>query len=483
MDYGASTGRGIVGEFDGEQIRLSEVHRFGNDPVFLHGSMHWDTLRLLHGMKKTINLCEREGGIESLAIDTWGVDFGLLDEEDNLIGSPYHYRDGRVAGMFKEAEKYMSLDEIYEITGTEFMEINTLYQLLAARIKTPKMFERAKTMLMTPDLLGYFLTGVKTAEFSIASTTQMLDAKERKWSEKIINAFGFNPDLFQKITPAGTVVGPLTKLVREELEIKSTCNLVTGCGHDTQDAMLAVPASEDDFIFISCGTWALFGTELDAPVINEHSRKCNLSNEGGYDYKTSFIKNIIGTWLIQESRNQWRREGSDYSFGQLEQLANENEAFLSFVDPQATEFSPAGNMPKRIREFCEKTGQKIPETPGAIIRCINESLAMIYREALSDIESCTGKKYKKIYLVGGGSQSALLCQMTANATGCVVSAGPIEATVLGNLATQLIASGEVKSRKEAREIISRSPDIKVYEPKDMAEWDSAFMRYEKIIRR
>lgn len=482
MDYGASTGRGIVGNFDGKNISLSEIHRFENIPVFAGATMHWDILRLLNGLKTAIGKSDLEGGVDSLSIDTWGVDFGLLDEYDSLIGNPVHYRDQRTVGISKQSQKYMSLEELYDITGIQMMEINTLFQLLALKEKTPGILNRAKSLLMTPDLLGFFLTGVKGCEYSIASTTELLDARKKDWSEKILSAFCLDKGMFSSIVPSGTVIGTLLDSVKKELSLKSNPKLIAGCGHDTQDAMLCVPADDDDFIFISCGTWALFGTELDAPIIDEKSKAYNISNEGGFGYKTSFLKNIIGTWLIQESRNQWKREGKTYEFFELENMAKEEKPFKCLVNPDDATFSAPGDMPGRIRDFCKNSGQEVPETPGAVVRCINESLALTYKDALSQISDCTGKKYNRIHLLGGGSQSALLCQMTADATGCEVLAGPVEATVIGNIASQLIALGELSSMKEAREIIRNMPDIKTYEPKTTGDWDLAYEKYIKLRR-
>lgn len=480
MDYGASGGRGIVGEFDGNAIRLSEVHRFTNEPVVAGDTMYWDFLRLFHGLKLTLSACNREGGVDSLAVDTWGVDFGLLDEYGDLIGNPVHYRDRRTVGMLPACAERMSPERVYAITGIQEMEINTLVQLLVLRERMGGTLERAKDLLMMPDLFGYFLSGVKVSEYSIASTTQMLDAKNKKWSEEVLTAFNIPGRILSDVVPSGTVLGDIRSGIVDELGLAFRPKIIAACGHDTQDAMFAAPAKEDDFVFISCGTWAVFGTELDMPVLDGKAMGYNLSNEGGYGGKASFLKNITGTWLIQESRRQWRREGKDFEYSDLEQLAAKEKPFVSFIDPDAPEFGFAGNMPERIREYCKRTNQPVPETEGAVVRCINESLALTYRATMEEISDCTGKTYDKIYLVGGGSQSKLLCAMTANATSKVLSAGPVEATVFGNVAIQLMASGEFKDVKEAREVISRSPDISTYEPKDTALWEEAYQRFKDI---
>ncbi|MFA6663954.1 MAG: rhamnulokinase family protein [Lachnospiraceae bacterium] len=481
FDYGASSGRAIKGIYDGNKITLKEIHRFSNDPVTINGTMYWDTLRLFHELKQGLVKAKLDGGFDSLGIDTWGVDFGLIDKCGSLVGNPVHYRDARTAGMIEKSGDFIDKNEFYDITGNQFMELNTAFQLLSLKLDRPDLLDRTETMLLTPDLLGYFLTGIKRAEYSIASTTQLMDARGHCWSDKVINALGLPKRIFPEIIPSGTKLGPILPEITKELGLDSA-DVIAICGHDTQDALVSVPASEKDFIFISCGTWSLFGTELDAPIINDESYKLNVTNEGGFGGKTSFLKNIIGLWLIQESRRQWIREGKEYSFGELEKMAKNEKAFRCFIDPDAPEFVPAGNIPERIREYCRRTGQSVPENEAQIVRCIDESLAFKYRDSLAEIEVCTGKDYHTIYLVGGGTQSGLLCAMTANACHKRVSAGPVEATVYGNLVLQLISSGELGSIEEARELIRKSPDIKIYEPENETAWEDAYHRYLEVTK-
>lgn len=481
FDFGASGGRAMIGIYDGEKIHLDEIHRFSNDPVTVNGVMYWDVLRLLHEIKTGIMKAKHAGGFQSIGIDTWGVDFGLLDHKGNLLENPVHYRDSRTAGMLNKSFEYLSKEEFYAITGNQFMEINTAFQLLSIQLNRPELMERVDTLLMMPDLFAYMLTGVKSAEYSIASTTQLMDAKQRIWSNQILDKLGIRKDIFPKIVPCGTVLGRLSDAVCEELEIDPV-DVISVASHDTQSALIAVPAKEKDFIFISCGTWSLLGTELDAPIINEKSERYNATNEGGCDNKATFMKNIIGLWLIQESRRQWIREGSEFNFGELEKIAAGTPMLQSFIDPDAPVFVPQGNVPRRIREYCKNSGQKIPEDIGAVVRCINESLALKYRKSLEEIEDCTGIKYETIYMVGGGTQSKLLCQFTANSCGRKVVAGPVEATVLGNLVLQLVASGDVLDLQEARALIADSQDITVYEPMDAGQWNDAYVRFQQIIR-
>ncbi len=479
FDFGASSGRAMIGEYDGEKITLKEVHRFSNDPVIVGDTMYWDTLRLFYEIKQGMIKAKHAGGFQSIAVDTWGVDFGLLDEDGRLLENPVHYRDARTTGMLEESFQLIEEDRFYEITGNQFMEINTAFQLLSLAKKRPKLMERAKTMLMTPDLFNYLLCGEMKTEYSIASTSQLLDAKKREWSGEVIKALGLPETIFTEIVPSGTKIGQLSQTICEELGLEPV-DIIAVAGHDTQSALAAVPTDEKDFIFLSCGTWSLLGTELDEPIINQKSAAYNITNEGGYANKATFLKNIIGLWLIQESRRQWIREGNEYSFGTLETMAKESEPFLCFIDPDAPEFVPAGNVPRRIREYCKKTGQKIPETPAQITRCINESLAMKYRYSLEQIAECTDKDYKTIHIVGGGVQSELLCQMTADSCNRKVVGGPIEATVLGNIALQYVASGDIQDLNAVRKVISASSEIFTYEPTDALAWEEAYSRFKQV---
>ncbi len=485
FDFGASSGRAMLGTYEDGQIRLKEIHRFSNDPVIVNGTMYWDVLRLFHEIKQGILKAKQEGGFDSIGIDTWGVDFGLLDEDGYLLENPVHYRDSRTEGMLQESFKRIPKKRFYEITGNQFMEINTAFQLLSLKLKRPTLLNRAKRMLFMPDLLNFMLTGQQKTEYSIASTSQLLDAGKGTWSKEVIDALGLPEDIFTEIVPSGTKVGCLSPAICEELGVESV-DVIAVAGHDTQSALVAVPAKQDDFIFISCGTWSLFGTELEQPLINEKSERYNITNEGGYGKKASFLKNIIGLWLIQESRRQWIREGEELGFGDLEEMAKESieqtgNTYPSLIDPDAPEFVPAGNVPRRIQEYCRRTGQTVPKTKGEIVRCINESLAFKYRMNLEEIADCTGKTYDSIHMVGGGTQSKLLCQMTADACACRVVAGPVEATVMGNVALQLMAAGELDGLREVRELIQKSPDIAVYEPHTANGTEEAYLRFKAMV--
>ena len=462
FDFGGGSGRAILGTLENGKIHMEEVHRFSNDPVIVNGTMYWDTLRHFFEIKQGIVKAKQKGGFESIGIDTWGVDFGLLDEHGDLLESAVHYRDDRTLGMQEEVFKVIPKEEVYNLTGNQFENFNTIFQLYSLVQKRPWILEKADTLLLTPDLFNYFLTGEKKAEYTMATTTQLMDAKNKVWSDRILEALQIPKKILPEIVPSGTVVGTLQPSICEELGVEPA-KVIAITGHDTQSAVVSVPTQEKDFIFIS-------------------SLECNVSNEGGYGNTTTLLKNIIGLWLAQESRRQWIREGQEYSFGELEQMAQKAEPFQSFIDPDAPEFVPAGNVPERIREFCRRTGQKVPETIGEIMCCINQSLALKYRYALEQIESCTDKHYSVINMIGGGIQSKLLCQMTAGASGRKVIAGPVEATALGNIAVQLMSLGEIKDVAEARQIIANSETTYEYLPQDAEKWDAAYEKFKTFIQ-
>lgn len=480
FDFGASSGRAIIGCFDGDKITLEEVHRFSNDPVSVGGTVYWDVLRLFYEIKQGIIKAKIAGGFDSIGIDTWGVDFGLIDSEGKLMENPVHYRDARTVGLVDEAFKTMPKEKLYGITGIQFMELNTLFQLISLKKNRPWMLERADKMLFMPDLFGYMLTGKMCAEYSIASTSQLIDLDKRTWSKEILDAFGIKESVFAPLVQPGTVLGELSKEVCEECGVDPV-PVISVCGHDTQSAITSVPCEDGDFAFLSSGTWSLFGTELDKPIVNETSMNINITNEGGFDGSTGFLKNIIGLWLIQESRRQWKREGKEYSYADLEKLALAAEPFKCFIDPDAPEFVPHGNIPERVREFCRKTGQYVPETVGEIMRCIYESLAMKYRLTFEKLRECTERDYPVIHVIGGGTKDGLLCQMTANSCDRTVKAGPIEATVMGNVAVQLMSDGSVKNIGQARKIVAESSELKTFEPKDTDKWAEAYEDFLKVV--
>ncbi len=480
FDFGASSGRAILGTFDGGKITLEEIHRFSNDPVKVNGTFYWDVLRLFHEIKQGILKAKAHGGFDSVGIDTWGVDFGLVDKDGKLLENPVHYRDVRNTGMIEKSSEFIDKKRLYGLTGIQFMDFNTCFQLLSLKLNRPELLEKADKLLFMPDLLSYFLTGKMCAEYSIATTSQLVDINTREWSEEICTALGIPMNILPEIVKTGTVLGNLSDEICEELGVPSV-PVISVAGHDTQSAVTAVPGLEKDFAFISCGTWSLFGTETDTPIVNEESLAFNITNEGGYNYTTAFLKNICGLWLIQESRRQWIREGNEYSYAELEKMALECEPFKCFIDPDAPDFVAMGDLPSRIKDFCRRTGQYVPETVGEVVRCIYESLALKYRYVLGGIQKCTGKKYPHINVVGGGTKDGLLLQMTASSCGIPVYGGPIEATVFGNIAIQLMSTGEISDIYEARRIIAEGEKLKKFMPEDTEKWAAVSSEYEKYI--
>ena len=474
IDLGASSGRGIVGAFDGQKLSLKENHRFSNDPVILNGRMYWDILRIFHEIKQSIRETVLDGdAISSIGIDTWGVDYALLDANGRMLSNPYHYRDARTEGVVSYVGRFFAPSELYAKTGIQCMNFNTVFQLACDLRDDPKMVENASRMLNIPDLLNYFLTGNMANEYTILSTGALLDAAKRDYAKDILAQAGIPQRLFGDIVAPGTSIGKLLPQVQSETG-KTDAEVLTVASHDTASAVIAVPTQEKEFLFISSGTWSLMGTELDAPKINAQTEKYNFTNEGGANNTIRFLKNIMGLWLIQESRRQWRREGKEFSFAELEALAKAAKPFRCFIDPDHPSFVAPGDLPTRVREFCQKTGQYVPETVGEVMRCIYESLAMKYRYTAETIGKLTGIRPRVIHVVGGGTKDGFLSQMTADACNLPVCAGPEEATAIGNLLVQLMAAGEAKTLSDARAIVSASFACKHYTPENTAAWDEAY---------
>ena len=478
IDLGASSGRGIVGSFDGEKLTLRENHRFSNDPVITNGRMYWDILRIFYEIKQSITQTVLDGdNISSIGIDTWGVDYALLDKSGRMLANPIHYRDTRTEGITDHVAKTLPLSKLYAKAGIQSLNFNTIYQLAADLIDDPTVFERAERMLNIPDLLNYFLTGNMANEYTILSTGALLDAAKRNYAFELTDKLGIPRKLFGEIVQPGHRVGKLLPQVLSETG-KTDADVINVASHDTASAVIAVPTQEEDFIFISSGTWSLMGTELKQPLINAKSEAFNFTNEGGANGTIRFLKNIMGLWLIQESRRQWRREGNEYSFAQMEAWAKECKPLRCFIDPDDASFATPGNMPERVREYCRRTGQHVPETVGEVVRCVYESLALKYRKTAESINELMGRQAKVIHVVGGGTKDNFLSQMTADACGIRVSAGPEEATAIGNLMMQAIAAGEVADLKQARQIVAASFELKTYEPSsDRAMWDEAYGRF------
>lgn len=480
FDFGASSGRAMLSSFDGEKITMEEIHRFSNDTIIVNGTMYWDILRLFFEIKTSITKAVNSGGFDAIGIDTWGVDFGLIDKRGKLLSNPVHYRDLRTEGIPEKVFETISKEEIYNRTGTQCMRINTLYQLMYLKENEPEIFENTEKVLLIPDLFAYMLTGEMRAEASIASTTNLYNPYKRDWDYELIERLGLNKNLFPEIIKAGNIYGYLTDEICEELGCEKV-PVIAVCAHDTASAVAATPSSADDFVYISCGTWSLFGIEAKEPIINDEVCSLNFTNEGGFEDTVRFLKNIMGLWLIQESRRQWRREGEEVGFDQLEKEALASEPFKCFVDVDDPMFESAGNLPKRVKEFCEKTGQYVPQTRGEIMRCIYQSIAMKYKYTFNKLGEIANKKYTKINMLGGGIKDKLLCRLTADACNAEVLAGPTEATVMGNIAVAYYALGEIKDFADIRETVSNSTDIKHYLPESPEAWEEAYERYLKIM--
>ncbi|MCB0064056.1 MAG: rhamnulokinase [Caldilineaceae bacterium] len=488
FDFGAESGRAMVGAFNGEQLSLAEVHRFPNTPVRLPNALHWNTLQLWQEIQSGIERATRtlDGAPDSIGIDTWGVDFALLDQNGVLLGNPVHYRDDRTDGMMEAAFAKVPKAEIFGQTGIQFMQLNSLYQLLAMAQQQSTALYKAATFLTIPDLFNYWLTGRKVCEFTNATTTQAFNPLTGTWATNLLSALDIPTTIFPEIVKPGTVLGPLQRGVAGALGLQRAIPVVAPACHDTGSAVAAVPASNQRFGWISSGTWSIVGAEVPNAVVNEETLAYNLTNEGGVNDTYRLCKNVAGLWLVQECRRSWARSGTEHSYAELTAMAAEAMPFLAIIDPDHIDFlkpsEPGDDMPGRIQARCHATGQPTPENKGAIIRCALESLALKYRWVLEKLETILGYQLEPLHIVGGGTQNRLLCQLTADATGRQVIAGPVEATAIGNIIMQAVALGDLASLTEGRDLIRRSFDVVTYEPSgDRAAWDGAYARLVKIL--
>ena len=454
--------------YDGSNLYFDELYRFPNLPVFVNGTLYWDILRLWNEIKIGIE----KGKLlkpASLGVDTWGVDFVLLDEHDNLLDNPVHHRDDRTNGMMEKVFLKIPKEEIFSQTGIQFMSINTLYQIMCLVEKRSSVLSIAKTFLAPPDLLNFWLTGTKVCEFTSATTTQMYNSLAGDWAWPLIKKLEIPEKIFPEVVQPGTIIGQYQNI-----------KVITVAAHDTGSAVAAVPAQSNDFAYISSGTWSLVGLEVDKPIINETALNANVTNEGGVYGTFRLLKNVIGLWILQECRRTWERQGKKMSYAELMKMSALEKPLRSFIVPNDPVFLYPGNHPQLIREFCRKTSQPEPKTPGAIVRCILESLSLAYCDVIRKLIEISGRRVDVVHIVGGGSKNKLLNQFTADATGLPVIAGPSEATVIGNAIVQLITLGEIDKLKDARKIISNMPELKRYEPKDKGIWQEAYVRYKNI---
>ncbi len=476
VDLGAESGRLILGKFDGKKIVLEEKHRFTTGGTRFNNILYWDSINFFNEIKKGLQKCNKSE-IAAIAFDSWGVDFGLIDKNNHLLENPLHYRDSRTDGMMEECFKKVPREEVFEKTGVQFMQINTLFQLLWMKINQPYLLKSADCLLPIAALFSYFFSGEKAAEFTLATTTQCYDPRKNGWSNEILKNLNIPCEIMPQVVNPGTVTGKLLPFIAKELGIPQIPVIATA-SHDTAAAVAAVPAEGNNWAFLSSGTWSLMGCEISSPLINQEVLKNNFTNEGGVNNTFRFLKNIMGLWLVQECKRSWESQNIKLSYPDLTKQAEKAEAFFCFIDPEDTAFLKPGNMPEKIQNYCRKTNQKVPSDRGSILRCILESLAFKYRQVLEKLEEMRKRKIDVLHIVGGGIQNKLLCQLTANATQKPVIAGPVEATAIGNILIQAIATGELSSVKQAREIVRNSFELIRYEPEQTDIWEEAYKRYK-----
>jgi rhamnulokinase len=484
IDLGAESGRIMVGKYNGKCLEVEEIHRFSNDPIWLGEHLHWDVPGLLKEIKQGIRLGAKKYGsaICSIGLDTWGVDFGLLAADDTLIENPYHYRDSRTNGMMEYAFSKVSSKEIFDHTGIQFMQLNSLYQLLAMVKSNSSDIALAETFLNMPDLFNFYLTGCKVSEFTIATTTQCYDPVKRKWAFDLLDRLDIPTKIYREVIPPGTILGRLRPALADEVGL-STTQVIACAEHDTASAAAAVPASDPDYIYLSSGTWSILGVEIDQPNITPESMDAEMTNEGSAGNKIGFQKNIAGLWLIQECRQQWARQGVQYSYDDLTQLASAAPILGPLIIPGDRSFLAPSNMPAAIQAFCRETGQAVPEEKGAIVRCVLESLALEYRRVAEQIDHLMGKYYPTVHIIGGGTKNRLLSQLTADVTGRTVISGPVEATAIGNILVQAVAMGDIASLAEGHSIVRDSFEVETSHPTNAAAWEEAFQSYQDLTKK
>lgn len=481
-DLGAESGRVMHGTLDRGRLNVQELHRFLNTPISKGGSLTWDVESLFHevinGLRKA---GEREDPISSVSCDAWGLDYMLLDKSGGILSPTYHYRDPRTDKSVKSVLAKVPWETIFEHTGIQFMPLNTLFQLAA---EPDKRLRKAQQLLMMGDGFNYLLSGVARVDQSSASTSQLYNPRTETWADPLINALDLPRTIFPPIVPCGTRLGPLradivkqASLGHEDVE---EIEVIASCSHDTAAAVVAVPAVGRDWAFLSSGTWSLLGTESPVPYMTSVCRDLNFTNEVGFGGSIRVLKNIVGLWIVQECRRDWARKEQDYDYAMLGHLAASADPFVSLINPEDPRFLTAGDMPDKIKAFCKETGQQRPKKPGDYIRCVLESLALLYRRSLRQLEECTGRKFERLHIVGGGSQNSVLNYFTANALQIPVVVGPTEATAVGNILVQAMALGHVSSLEEARKIVRDSFPIQTIQPREASVWEEAAGRFEQL---
>lgn len=486
FDLGAESGRAIAGTLDQGKLTLDTLHRFTTGAVRMGNTLFWDMPGILRELSNGLGLYGQKYGSElaGIGVDSWGVDFGLLDKNGELIGNPVHYRDARTNGVPEKLFRKMSRRDIYQYTGIQHMQINTLFQLYAMRLNESPALSIAQKILPIADLINYYLCGETVAEYTLATTTQMLDVHNGSWNSELCQLIGLHRELLPEIVASASVIGTLRDYWSSGAGVNVNTPIIAPACHDTAAAVAAVPAGNRDWLYISSGTWSLLGAELSQPNISDAAFRADFTNEGGVDSTYRFLKNIMGLWLIQECRRTWEQRGQTYDYATLAHLAEHAEPFRTIINPADARFLPPGDMPGRIAQFAQETGQPVPENPGQFIRASLESLALCYRQNIANLREITRLNPQVIHIVGGGSQNNLLNQFAADATGILVKAGPVEATALGNCLMQATSLGDIGSLNEAREIVRNSVQITEFTPSlEREEWDEAFNRYMNLCNR
>jgi len=486
IDLGAESGRVVAGLWNGKTIRLEEIHRFPNGPVYLGDSLRWDVVRVWAEIQNGRSLAARKygKGIVSVGADTWGVDYVLLSRSNEMLGQPFAYRDARTNGMMEKAFRKVPRTKIFAQTGLQFMQFNTLYQLLAHQQACPEMLEKADALLLMPDFIHWALCGARVVEFTNGTTTQCMHPLTRNWATGLLKRFGLPAGIFPKVVPPGTRLGVLRAGLAERTGL-SKINVVAPPTHDTASAVAGVPTANTgkaNWAYLSSGTWSLMGVEVKQASLGARTQELNLTNEGGLDGTYRLLKNIMGLWLVQQCKRAFDARGRKYEYGELARLAAKAPALRSIVNPDDARFLNPPDMPKAIQAFCRETKQPVPRTEGELVRCAYESLALKYREVLGWLEELAGTGIEVIHIVGGGSQSRILNQFTADACQRPVVTGPVEATAMGNLLVQVRASGELSSLAEMRQVIRRSSDVAVFKPGKAAAWEDASARFARLRR-
>ena len=480
FDLGASSGRAILGTLENGRLNLSEIHRFKNQMVRIHGSYYWNIYSLFEALKTGLKKCIVEHKIQpdSIGIDTWGVDYSLVSESGQLVGLPFAYRDHRTDNAMEQFFKILPKEETYLLSGIQFMQFNTLFQLYASKKENHSRLNIAESLLFTPDTLNYLFTGVKKNEYTIASTSQMLKPGKAEWEERLLDAAGVDTSLVEELVQPGEVIGNILSEIQEDTG-STEIPCIAVASHDTASAIVSVPASEGEWAYLSSGTWSLLGIESKEPLVSEATLAMNFTNEGGVDGTTRFLKNIMGMWLIQECKRIWDEE-KEFEWQEIVDMCMDEEHFRCFINPDNPVFLNPGNMPQAIKEYCAQTGQKVPENKGQVARCIYDSLVLKYKFTIEQIESVTGKKIEKLHIIGGGANNEMMNQLTADAIGIPVYAGPTEATAIGNLMIQARALGAVGTLGEIREVVRNSFDVKIYDPNPTLDWETAYEAFKKL---